>query len=93
MGGVNMADIFITGSARTAIGSFQGAFSTLSRAEQIKQQVQQQIQERVHISSVERAQTPLYRVRIGPLESVEYSDRIANQLMGLGFSDTRLIKE
>tara|TARA_R110002073_G_scaffold42166_1_gene118362 strand:+ start:39 stop:887 length:849 start_codon:yes stop_codon:yes gene_type:complete len=70
-----------------------GAFSTLSRAEQIKQQVQQQIQERVHISSVERAQTPLYRVRIGPLESVEYSDRIANQLMGLGFSDTRLIKE
>lgn len=70
-----------------------GAFSTLSRAEQIKQQVQQQIQERVHISSVERAQTPLYRVRIGPLESVEYGDRIANQLMGLGFSDTRLIKE
>ena len=70
-----------------------GAFSTLSRAEQIKQQVQQQIQERVHISSVERAQTPLYRVRIGPLESIEYSDRIANQLMGLGFSDTRLIKE
>ncbi len=70
-----------------------GAFSTLSRAEQIKQQVQQQIQERVHISSVERAQTPLYRVRIGPLESVEYGDKIANQLMGLGFSDTRLIKE
>lgn len=70
-----------------------GAFSTLSRAEQIKQQVQQQIQERVHISSVERAHPPLYRVRIGPLESVEYSDRIANQLMGLGFSDTRLIKE
>jgi acetyl-CoA C-acetyltransferase len=33
MGGVNMADIFITGSARTAIGSFQGAFSTLSAPE------------------------------------------------------------
>ena len=33
MGGVTMADIFITGSARTAIGSFQGAFSTLSAPE------------------------------------------------------------
>ena len=33
MGGVNMADIFITGSARTAIGSFQGAFNTLSAPE------------------------------------------------------------
>ncbi|MBT5482916.1 MAG: acetyl-CoA C-acetyltransferase, partial [Alphaproteobacteria bacterium] len=28
-----MADIFITGSARTAIGSFQGAFNTLSAPE------------------------------------------------------------
>lgn len=70
-----------------------GAFSTLSRAEQIKQQVQQQIEDRVHISSVERAQTPLYRVRVGPLESAEYGDRIANRLMGLGFPDARLIQE
>jgi len=70
-----------------------GAFSTISRAEQIKQQVQQQIEERVHISPVERAQTPLYRVRVGPLESAESGERIASRLVGLGFSETRLVTE
>lgn len=70
-----------------------GAFSTMSRAEQIKQQVQQQIEERVHISTVERAQPPLYRVRVGPLESAEYGERIASKLMDLGFSDTRIVTE
>ena len=70
-----------------------GAFSTMSRAEQIRQQVQQQIEERVHISPVERAQTPLYRVRVGPLESAEYGERIASRLVDMGFSDTRIVTE
>ncbi|ODN67320.1 MULTISPECIES: septal ring lytic transglycosylase RlpA family protein [Methylophaga] len=70
-----------------------GAFSTMSRAEQIKQQVQQQIEERVHISTVERSQSPLYRVRVGPFESAEYGERIASRLMDLGFSETRIVTE
>lgn len=79
--------------AKVALFLQVGAFSTLSRAEQIKQQVQQQIEESVFISAIERSPTPLYRVRVGPLESVEYGDRIASRLMGLGFSDTRIVKE
>lgn len=82
-----------TTMAKAAVFLQIGAFSTLSRAEQIKQQVQQQIEERVHISSVERAQTPLYRVRVGPLESAEYGDRVASRLMGLGFPDARIVQE
>jgi rare lipoprotein A len=71
-----------------------GAFSTMSRAEQIKQQVQQQLEENVHISTVEqRAQSPLYRVRVGPLASAEYGERIATRLMDLGFSETRIVTE
>lgn len=90
---VNTVSAPTTTMGKVALFLQIGAFSTLSRAEQIKQQVQQQIEDRVHISSVERAQTPLYRVRVGPLESVEYGDQIANRLMGLGFPDARLIKE
>lgn len=70
-----------------------GAFSTLNRAEQIKQQVQQQIEDKVHISPVERAHPPLYRVRVGPFESAEYGDRIASRLAELGFSDFRIVTE
>lgn len=70
-----------------------GAFSSLSRAEQIRQQLEQQIEDRVHISAVKQAQSPLYRVRVGPLKSIEYGDQIASRLQGFGFSDTRLVSE
>jgi rare lipoprotein A len=95
---VKAAPVSNTVVPNTAIGKVLmflqvGAFSTMSRAEQIKQQVQQQIEERVHISTVERAQPPLYRVRVGPLESAEYGERIASKLMDLGFSDTRIVTE
>lgn len=70
-----------------------GAFSSLSRAEQIRQQIEQKIEDRVHVSAVEQTQNPLYRVRVGPLKSAEYGDQIASRLLGLGFSDTRLVNE
>ena len=70
-----------------------GAFSSLARAEQIRQQIEQQIEDRVHISEVEKEKNPLYRVRVGPLKSAEYGDQIASRLLGFGFSDTRLVNE
>lgn len=70
-----------------------GAFSTLSRAEQIKQRVQQEISERVHINLLNREGSPLYRVRVGPLASVEIGQRIAERLFSMGFADTQIITE
>lgn len=70
-----------------------GAFSTLSRAEQIKKSIQQEISERVHINPFNSQGNALYRVRVGPLASVEVGQRIAQRLLSLGIRDTQMIIE
>lgn len=70
-----------------------GAFSTLSKAEQIKNRIQQEISERVQIKPFNRQGNDLYRVRVGPLASAEVGQRVAQRLLNLGFSDTRIITE
>ena len=35
----------------------------------------------------------LYRVRVGPLTTVEYGDDLATRLMDLGFNDTHIVVE
>ncbi|HET8808054.1 MAG TPA: septal ring lytic transglycosylase RlpA family protein [Methylophaga sp.] len=70
-----------------------GAFSTLSRAEQIKNRIQRAISERVHINPFNSQGNALYRVRIGPLASAEVGQRIADRLLSLGIRDTQLITE
>lgn len=70
-----------------------GAFSTLSKAEQIKQRIQQQISERVQIKSFNGQGVPLYRVRVGPLASAEAGQRITQRLLSMGYRDTQLITE
>ncbi len=70
-----------------------GAFSTLSKAEQIKNRIQQEINERVQIKPFNGQGTPLYRVRVGPLASAEVGQRIADRLLSLGIRDTQMITE
>lgn len=70
-----------------------GAFSTLSKAEQIKNRIQQEISERVHIKPFNGQGNPLYRVRVGPLVNVEVGQRITQRLLNLGYRDTQLITE
>ncbi|MEX0614337.1 MAG: septal ring lytic transglycosylase RlpA family protein [Methylophaga sp.] len=70
-----------------------GAFSTLSKAEQIKNRIQQEISERVQIKPFNSQGTSLYRVRVGPLASAEVGQRIADRLLSLGIRDTQMITE
>ncbi len=70
-----------------------GAFSTLSKAEQIKNRIQQEISERVQIKSFSGQGTSLYRVRVGPLASAEVGQHIAERLLTLGIRDTHMITE
>jgi len=70
-----------------------GAFSTLSKAEQIKNRIQQEINERVQIKPFNAQGTSLYRVRVGPLASAEVGQGIADRLLSLGIRDTHMITE
>lgn len=68
-----------------------GAFSTLSRAEQVKRRLQQDIVDNISIVPVKRLRGTLYRVRIGPLASVADGDSLAARLVGLGFQDSHIV--
>jgi rare lipoprotein A len=45
----------------------------------------------IHIVEISNASGPIYRVRIGPLQSVDEADRISNTLLSKGISDTRVV--
>ncbi|MDH5357606.1 MAG: septal ring lytic transglycosylase RlpA family protein [Gammaproteobacteria bacterium] len=70
-----------------------GAFSTSSRAEQLKNKIQQQIGDAVLIVPLNKPEGSVYRVRIGPLASVEYGDSLASRLVDLGFNDAHIVIE
>ena len=70
-----------------------GAFSTSSRAEQLKSKIQQQIGDAVLIMPLNKPDGNMYRVRIGPLGSVEYGDSLASRLVNLGFNDAHIVVE
>ncbi len=70
-----------------------GAFSTSSRAEQIKKQLQQAIGDAVLIVPLTKPEGNLYRVRVGPLANVEYGDTLASRLVDLGYNDVHIVVE
>ncbi|MCC5796701.1 MAG: septal ring lytic transglycosylase RlpA family protein [Methylophaga sp.] len=70
-----------------------GAFSTMSRAQEVKTSLQQQISDSVRIQPVSRPQGDVYRVRIGPLASVEQSDALSDKLKRMGFAETQVVIE
>lgn len=70
-----------------------GAFKTTSAAEQLKTKLQQQIGDAILIVPSKQAEEQWYRVRVGPLEDVEYGDYLASRLVGLGFNDTHIVVE
>ncbi len=70
-----------------------GTFSTSSRAEQFKNNLAGKIKDEVLIMPFSQPEGRLYRVRVGPLVTVEYGDNLATRLMDLGFSDTHIVVE
>ncbi len=70
-----------------------GAFKSSTSAEQLKTKLQQQIGDAILIVPSKQAEDRWYRVRVGPLENVEYGDTLASRLVDLGFNDTHIVVE
>lgn len=70
-----------------------GAFSSLSRAEQVRARLQAEGASQVQVVPYDRPQGRLYRVRVGPLASVAAGDSLAERLLHMGFADARLVVE
>lgn len=68
-----------------------GAFQSRQRAEQLQQQLQASLDAVVSVSLTQQQQPTFYRVRIGPLSSVEKLDDFAKRLADLGFSDSIIV--
>jgi rare lipoprotein A len=61
-----------------------GAFGSRDNAERLRDRLARARIVPVHVEPAQLAGQPLYRVRIGPLDSVEASDRVAEQVHGQG---------
>lgn len=70
-----------------------GAFSDVRNAEQLRAQLMLNQLGDINIQPDAAAGTPLYRVRIGPLSSVDAADLTAQRLEALGLNDFRVVVE
>lgn len=70
-----------------------GAFSDPRNAEQLRAQLTLGQLGDIQIHSAMEAETPLYRVRIGPLSSVDDADLTAQRLEAMGVRDFRVVVE
>ncbi|MGD2055192.1 MAG: septal ring lytic transglycosylase RlpA family protein [Gammaproteobacteria bacterium] len=68
-----------------------GAFRDRDNARRLSERLQASDLGQIHILAVDSPSGPLYRVRIGPLESVDDADRISNSLISLGINESRVI--
>lgn len=68
-----------------------GAFRNRDNAERLSRKLQDSRLGEIHIQQGSTTSGTVYRVRIGPLASVDAADRISNSLIALGISDTRVI--
>ena len=70
-----------------------GAFASRDNAENLKLRLTGADLKSAHIHTAELDATPLYRVRIGPLESVDESDRLAARVTAQGLPNPIVVVE
>jgi rare lipoprotein A len=70
-----------------------GAFASRDNAESMKLRLARADLKSVHIQHAELDATPLYRVRIGPLDSVDESDRLAARIVAQGLPSPIVVVE
>jgi rare lipoprotein A len=70
-----------------------GAFANRANAERLLSQLDSELRQPVRIEEQHRTPVPLYRVRVGPLASVELADDLSRRLRALGLADTHLVVE
>jgi rare lipoprotein A len=70
-----------------------GAFTSRDNAENLKTRLAGADLQSVHIQNTDLDATPLYRVRIGPLDSVDESDRLAARVVAQGLPNPIVVVE
>ncbi len=68
-----------------------GAFSSQYNAQQLHHKLHNAAFERAKISTVNATGNTVYRVRIGPLSSVEEADQLVDQLASLGINEAHVV--
>lgn len=68
-----------------------GAFASVVNAQLLQQQLQDNLQPSVAVQTSPDPRRPLYRVRLGPLDSVETAIRLSGQLDQMGVTGARVI--
>jgi rare lipoprotein A len=70
-----------------------GAFANRQSASRLQGELHRQGYDDAFISNARRGQTSLFRVRLGPLNSVEYADARLARLQETGFADAHYVVE
>lgn len=70
-----------------------GAFHQANNAERLKQRIRRTDLGRVVVTTGQAQSEPIYRVRMGPLESVLHADRLARKLRRQGIQTGHIVRE
>jgi rare lipoprotein A len=68
-----------------------GAFSNRDNAQRLSSKLQNARIGDIHIMEASNASGPIYRVRIGPLDSVDEADLLSSTLVSKGFTSTQVV--
>lgn len=68
-----------------------GAFRNKDNAQRLSSKLQIANIGDIHIMEAANASGPIYRVRIGPLDSVDEADRLSSTLISKGYSSTQVV--
>jgi rare lipoprotein A len=68
-----------------------GAFGSRDNAERLRQRLERTLTRSIRVQDGSAGGQPVYRVQVGPLETVASSDQVNLQLSELGFSGLRLV--
>jgi rare lipoprotein A len=68
-----------------------GAFGNANNAQQLKKRLETELQTPVQIETLNRPQQAVYRVRVGPIASVELCDFYSQKLARLGLEESHLV--
>lgn len=70
-----------------------GAFGSAENAEKLRDRLEQADFNPVLVLPYKNSDSQLYRVRIGPMDSIEKSESVRRRLADIGFTTTQLINE
>ncbi len=68
-----------------------GAFGSADNADRLKQRIEEQLKVSVLIQETAGGMSPVYRVQVGPIASVELADHLTQRLDQLGIKDPHVV--